>query len=604
MLHRCLSYGIRPLLASTLPGFATLLSVCALLVPACESRCRPGQVKIGNSCFASSAAEDAGPTETVTDAGSEERTGESVATADAQGVSSSGQTRTMVSADSGVSAETTDSAGAAADQPSHVAGAGAMDPGANAASKCPAGTTPSAEECDGEDNDCDGMTDEGLTDAPCGSSTQGICRQGKKTCSGGSWSECIGAVEPAMEVCDAELQDEDCDGKRNEGCPCTPGEMRECGMERGACKKGMQTCSDDAEWGNDCADAVQPETEICDGRADEDCDGNDDDRDPDCECLNGLSQPCIAGLGVCVAGTRECQDGAWSECTSSVAPTPEECDGIDTDCDGLPDNNARCPNGQTCANGHCGCRNGASKDCTVQGSSGPCAAGKQTCQDGDWGECAASVTPQAESCDGIDNDCNGQVDDSNPCPNGRACIQQGATASCAACSQATVAVDCTEQKACQKPTCSSLTGDCEYVPIDELTPCARAGALEGFCRSGSCEPPKSASGNRMNPGEALMAGQKLVNGIYKLTCQADGKLVMSHTDGSSQIEDWSSGSSGAAAECVMQPDGNLVIYGSNMNVIWASNTAKPGTYVGNYLLLGQNSLKIMSPSGSVVRSLK
>ena len=81
-------------------------------------------------------------------------------------------------------------------------------------------------------------------------------------------------------------------------------------------------------------------------------------------------------------------------------------------------------------------------------------------------------------------------------------------------------------------------------------------------------------------------------------------LLMSHNDGSSQITDWSSGSSGAAAECVMQPDGNLVICGAQMNVIWSPNTGTPGTYVGNYLLLGQNTLQIMSSSGAVVLSLR
>ena len=108
----------------------------------------------------------------------------------------------------------------------------------------------------------------------------------------------------------------------------------------------------------------------------------------------------------------------------------------------------------------------------------------------------------------------------------------------------------------------------------------------------------------MNPGEALTPGRKLTNGMYSLTCQLDGNLVMSHDDGTSEIVDWNSGSSGAAAECVMQPDGNLVIYGSGMNVIWASNTSTPGTIVGNYLLLGQNTLQILSPSGSLVKALK
>jgi hypothetical protein len=160
------------------------------------------------------------------------------------------------------------------------------------------------------------------------------------------------------------------------------------------------------------------------------------------------------------------------------------------------------------------------------------------------------------------------------------------------------------QMICRKPNCNSVSGSCEYVPVDELTPCVRTGALEGFCKTGSCQAPGTPTGNRMNPGEALMAGQKLVNGIYSLTCQTGGSLVMSHTDGSSEIQDWSSNSSGTAAECVMQPDGNLVIYGAQMNVLWASGTGTPGTYVGNYLLLGQNSLQIMSSAGSVVSSLK
>lgn len=79
---------------------------------------------------------------------------------------------------------------------------------------------------------------------------------------------------------------------------------------------------------------------------------------------------------------------------------------------------------------------------------------------------------------------------------------------------------------------------------------------------------------------------------------------MSHNDGTSDIVDWQSGSSGSAAECVMQPDGNLVIYGAQMNVIWASNTATPGTIAGNYLLLGQNTLQIMSSAGAVLLALK
>lgn len=96
----------------------------------------------------------------------------------------------------------------------------------------------------------------------------------------------------------------------------------------------------------------------------------------------------------------------------------------------------------------------------------------------------------------------------------------------------------------------------------------------------------------------------MTNQVYRVTRQADSNLVMSHLDGSSQVTTRTSDSSGAAAECVTQPDGNLVIYSPSLNVLGASNTAVPGTYVGNYRLLGQNTLTIMSPTGSGVRALK
>jgi hypothetical protein len=51
----------------------------------------------------------------------------------------------------------------------------------------------------------------------------------------------------------------------------------------------------------------------------------------------------------------------------------------------------------------------------------------------------------------------------------------------------------------------------------------------------------------------------------------------------------------------MQPDGNLVIYGGQMNVIWTSYTDKNP---GSYLVLGLNSLKIMRSDGTVLSTLK
>jgi hypothetical protein len=104
---------------------------------------------------------------------------------------------------------------------------------------------------------------------PVGTADVGMCMGGTETCVDGEWAGfCYGEVLPGVESCDSE--DEDCDGIPDDGLNagmCNTGLQGPCAMGTNACMVGQMMCVPN----------VMPMAETCGDNIDQNCNGVPDD---------------------------------------------------------------------------------------------------------------------------------------------------------------------------------------------------------------------------------------------------------------------------------------------------------------------------------------
>ncbi len=343
---------------------------------------------------------------------------------------------------------------------------------------CTGETLPNPETCNNQDDDCDGKTDEDLT-RPCytgpqGTSGQGACKEGQQICANGQWpTACTGQVLPKAEECNN--QDDDCDGKTDESLTrsCYTGPQGSAG--KGPCKNGTQACTN-GQWPTACTGQVLPTTETCNNQ-DDDCDGQIDE---------GITRSCYtgpqgtAGKGPCKNGTQACTNGQWATaCAGQVLPGTETCNNQDDDCDGQIDESLT----RSC---YTGPQNTAGR--------GQCKNGTQACTNGQWAvACAGQVLPTTETCNNQDDDCDGQIDEgiTRSCytgPQGTAGRGQCKNGT-QACTNGQWAVACAGQVLPGTETCNNQDDDCDGQIDEGITRSCYTGpqgtAGRGQCKNGT-----------------------------------------------------------------------------------------------------------------------